>query len=139
MDKARLPLLDSRGSSLPPPPEGLAAEVQATHPYREEKDPDALRTRIVEALRTVQDPEIPLNLYDLGLIYGIGLGPEGRVDIQMTLTAPGCPVADTLVREVAQKVAEVEGVSRSRVRLTWDPPWTQERMSLEARLELGLL
>lgn len=97
-----------------------------------------VRERIVAALKTVFDPEIPVNVYDLGLIYGFEVTPEGRVELEMTLTAPACPVAGALVQEVADKVGAVEGVSRSHVQLTWDPPWTKDRMTEEAMLELGL-
>ncbi|MGF1466600.1 MAG: DUF59 domain-containing protein [Sandaracinaceae bacterium] len=100
---------------------------------------DELRERIVAALKTVHDPEIPLNIYDLGLIYGFTIDDESNVDIEMTLTAPGCPVAGMLVKEVADKVGDVEGVRVSHVKLVWDPPWTKSRMSDEALLELGLL
>jgi FeS assembly SUF system protein len=100
---------------------------------------DVLRERIVDALRTVHDPEIPLNIYDLGLIYGFAIDDDSNVAIDMTLTAPGCPVAGMLVREVARKVGDVEGVRVSHVTLVWDPPWTKARMSEEALLELGLL
>ena len=105
-----------------------------------EEVPNAeLEERIVEALKTVYDPEIPLNLYDLGLIYGVEIDDEKNVEIEMTLTAPGCPVAGTLVREVAEKVGGVSGVRTSHVKLTWSPPWTKDRMTDEAKLELGLL
>jgi FeS assembly SUF system protein len=102
-------------------------------------DDETLRESIVAALRTVHDPEIPLNIYDLGLIYGFEIGTDRSVEIKMTLTAPGCPVAGQLVKEVASKVGEVSGVRRSHVQLVWDPPWTRERMSEEAMLALGLL
>jgi len=94
---------------------------------------------IVAALRTVKDPEIPVNIYDLGLIYAVEMESGGRVAIRMTLTAPACPVAGTLPGTVAQAVSAVDGVSDVTVDLVWDPPWTVERMSEEARLELGLL
>jgi FeS assembly SUF system protein len=102
-------------------------------------DTEALRSAVLGALRTVYDPEIPLNIYDLGLIYGFDVFPEGRIDLRMTLTAPGCPVAGALVREVHEKVRSVPGVSLARTELVWDPPWTREHMSEAARLELGLL
>ena len=102
-------------------------------------DEDVLRPAVEAALKTVYDPEIPLNIYDLGLIYGFEIDAEGNVEISMTLTAPGCPVAGMLVQQVAYAVGAVEGVARSHVTLTWDPPWTQDRMTEEARLELGLL
>jgi FeS assembly SUF system protein len=100
---------------------------------------DDLRARIVDALKTIEDPEIPLNIYDLGLIYGFEIDADQNVEIEMTLTAPACPVAGMLVTEVARKVGEVDGVRRSHVTLTWDPPWTKDRMSEEALLALGLL
>jgi FeS assembly SUF system protein len=102
-------------------------------------DPDVLRERVIAALRTIYDPEIPLNIYDLGLIYDIAIDGASAVHIDMTLTAPGCPIAGPLVKEVADTVGSLEGVSRSHVELVWDPPWTRERMSEEALLELGLL
>lgn len=102
-------------------------------------DRDALHERIVETLKSIYDPEIPVNIYDLGLIYGFEIADDGTVDIEMTLTAPGCPVAGMIVEEVAQKTGALEGVRSSHVRLTWDPPWTRDRMSDEAMLELGLL
>ena len=104
-----------------------------------EVDDASLREHIVAALKEVHDPEIPLNIYDLGLIYGFEIDAERNVEISMTLTAPGCPVAGMLVNEVAQKVGDVPGVRTSHVTLTWDPPWTKDRMSDEALLELGLL
>jgi FeS assembly SUF system protein len=104
-----------------------------------EVDHETLRTRIVDALKTIYDPEIPVNVYDLGLIYGFTIDDAANVELTMTLTAPGCPVAGMIVNEVAKRVGEVEGVRTSHVKLTWDPPWTKERMSEEALLELGLL
>ncbi len=94
---------------------------------------------VVAAIRTVYDPEIPLNVYDLGLIYGIHVDASGEVEIEMTLTAPACPVAGMLVQEVANNAAKAEGVTRAHVKLVWDPPWTKDRMSEDALLELGLL
>jgi len=102
-------------------------------------DHATLRERIVAALRTVHDPEIPLNIYDLGLIYGLEIAPDASVEVTMTLTAPACPVAGQLVEQVAAAVGAVAGVRRSHVVLVWDPPWTKERMSDEAMLALGLL
>ncbi len=102
-------------------------------------DKDAMNTFIVATLKCIYDPEIPLNIYDLGLIYDIAIDDEAVVDITMTLTAPGCPVADVIVREVADRVGLVPGVKHSHVQLSWEPPWTKDRMSEEALLELGLL
>lgn len=102
-------------------------------------DEAAMRQHIVATLKSIYDPEIPLNIYDLGLIYDLDIGDDATVDVKMTLTAPGCPVADYLVKEVADKVGGVPGVRQSHVVLVWDPPWTKDRMSEEALLELGLL
>ena len=98
-----------------------------------------LKDRIIAVLRQIYDPEIPVNLYDLGLIYGIDVSQAGDVDITMTLTTPHCPVAESMPYEVETKVLAVEGVRDVRVHLVWDPPWDISRMSDEARLELGLL
>lgn len=99
---------------------------------------EELEERVVVALKTVYDPEIPLNVYDLGLIYDVAIAGS-EVEIQMTLTAPACPVAGVIVKDVADRVGAVEGVSRSHVKLVWEPPWTKDRMSEDALLELGLL
>ncbi|NCA69668.1 MAG: SUF system Fe-S cluster assembly protein [Sphingobacteriia bacterium] len=105
----------------------------------ERMDPEELREPIIAALRGVHDPEIPINIYDLGLIYRIDIGPRGDVDIEMTLTAPACPVAGMMPVMVESAVTKVEGVGRVQVSLVWDPPWSQEHMSDEARLQLGLM
>jgi FeS assembly SUF system protein len=102
-------------------------------------DPVWLREPIVAALRTVHDPEIPINIYDLGLIYRIDIAENGDVAVDMTLTAPACPVAGMMPRLVEDAVKQVEGVGDIRVELVWDPPWTQEKMTEEARLELGMM
>ena len=103
-------------------------------------EPDAeLMARVLDALKTVQDPEIPVNLVDLGLIYELVVSQGGDVYVEMTLTAPSCPVAGSLPGEVERAIRTVPGVTDARVKLVWTPPWTRERMSEEARLELGLL
>lgn len=94
---------------------------------------------IVNAIKTVYDPEISVNVYDLGLIYMISISPKRNVSIQMTLTAPSCPVAGILPGQVGAVVESVEGVDKVSVQLVWDPPWSQERISEEAQLSLGLL
>ncbi|MCH7994856.1 MAG: DUF59 domain-containing protein [Planctomycetes bacterium] len=99
---------------------------------------EQLRKDIVRALRTVHDPEIPVNIYDLGLVYNIEFDDAGSVQILMTLTSPACPVAGMLVTQVENKVKTVEAVSDAHVELVWDPPWTVDRMSEAARLELNL-
>lgn len=102
-------------------------------------DPLVVKDAIVEALKTIFDPEIPVNIYALGLIYDVEVAEDGRAEIRMTLTAPACPVAGALVEEVAEKTGRVEGVSTSHVELVWDPPWTPDRMTEAAKLELGML
>ncbi len=105
----------------------------------ERMDPEELREPIIAALRTVHDPEIPINLYDLGLIYDIEIAAHGDVHINMTLTAPACPVAGLMPVMVRDAVARVEGVGTVDVALVWEPPWTPANMSDEARLHLGLM
>lgn len=107
-------------------------------PEPDDGDP-ALTERVLAALKTVRDPEIPVNLIDLGLIYELIVKRDGTVYVEMTLTTPACPVAGALPDQVKDAVGAVEGVTDARVKLTWTPPWTQDRMSEEARLELGLL
>jgi FeS assembly SUF system protein len=106
--------------------------------FKKKHDKEALTQQVVLALKGVFDPEIPVNIYDLGLIYDVALNDEGHVTIQMTLTTPGCPVAQTFPGTVEQAVNEVDGVSDCSVELVWEPPWTQERMTEAARLELGI-
>jgi FeS assembly SUF system protein len=100
---------------------------------------DSLEAQVVSALRGVFDPEIPVNIYDLGLIYAISIDDDRRVRIKMTLTAPACPVAGSMPGAVERAVMRVPEIESAEVELVWDPPWTQERMSDEARLELGLM
>ena len=106
--------------------------------FKKKHDQDALKEAVIAALKTVFDPEIPVNIYDLGLIYDVNINEEQHAHIQMTLTSPGCPVAQTFPGTVEQAVNQVEGVSDCNVELVWEPPWTQERMSEVARLELGI-
>ncbi|MGD0387490.1 MAG: DUF59 domain-containing protein [Tepidisphaeraceae bacterium] len=98
----------------------------------------ALEATIVEVVRTVYDPEIPVNVYDLGLIYEIAIDAENRVKVKMTLTAPGCPVAGSLPVEVQRKIASIPQVKDAEVELVWDPPWDKSRISESALLDLGL-
>lgn len=98
-----------------------------------------IEEKIVEMLKTVYDPEIPVNLYDLGLIYRIDVLDAGVVEIDMTLTAPNCPAADFMMEDVRQKVESIEGVSELKLQLVFEPEWSQELMTEEAKLELGLL
>ena len=103
------------------------------------KNDDGLYPQIVAALKTIHDPEIPVNIYDLGLIYDIDITTSGKVAIAMTLTAPACPVAGTLPKQVESAVKGVEGVEQVSVELVWDPPWTRARMSDDTKLSLGLM
>ena len=96
-----------------------------------------IESRIVDVLRTVFDPEIPVNIYDLGLIYRVELHDDGSLDIDMTFTAPSCPAADYILEDVRQKVEGVTGVTSSNVQLVFEPQWDQSMMSEEARVELG--
>jgi len=96
-----------------------------------------LEEKVVDVLRTVYDPEIPVNIYELGLVYGIDVDPTGVVVIRMTLTSPGCPVAGSLPPEVEAKVKAIPGVASCRVDLVWDPPWNPNQMSEVAKLQLG--
>ena len=97
-----------------------------------------LQEAVVEALKTIFDPEIPVNIYDLGLIYGVEVD-EGHVHVNMTLTTPNCPVAESMPGEVEMRVLSVPGIRDAEVKLVWDPPWDPSKMSDEARLELGML
>jgi FeS assembly SUF system protein len=98
---------------------------------------DALKDKVIEALRTVFDPEIPVNIWELGLVYKVEVSEDREVDIVMTLTSPACPVAGSLPGEVERKAAGVDGIEDARVELTWEPQWTTSMMSESARLELG--
>ncbi len=100
---------------------------------------EALRLGVVEALHTVYDPEIPVDIYELGLIYDINIDPCGNVGIKMTLTAPGCPVAGSMPGMVKDAVGAVESVGKIDVELVWDPPWDRDRMSETAQLALGMI
>ncbi|MGD8514258.1 MAG: SUF system Fe-S cluster assembly protein [Granulosicoccaceae bacterium] len=108
-------------------------------PVQNQPEDASLEQRVIAAMRTVYDPEIPVNIYDLGLIYKVQINEQSEVFVKMTLTAPGCPVAGILPGQVESAIRSVEGVTDARVELVWDPPWTQERMSDAAKLTLGLL
>jgi FeS assembly SUF system protein len=98
-----------------------------------------LENKIVEVLKTIYDPEIPVDVFELGLIYEVKIENEGDVYIDMTLTSPNCPVAESMPKEVEDKVAAIEGVKSSKVNIVFDPPWDKDMMSEEAKLELGFL
>ena len=98
-----------------------------------------LEAEIVKVIKTIHDPEIPVNIYDLGLIYAVDVDDEKNVEIKMTLTAPNCPMADDLLNEVHQKTNAIKGVKSAKINLVFDPPWDRSMMSEEAMLDLGLL
>ncbi|MBC8105974.1 MAG: SUF system Fe-S cluster assembly protein [Anaerolineae bacterium] len=99
----------------------------------------AVEEKVIEVLKTVFDPELPVNIYELGLIYEINVAEDNSVHVKMTLTAPACPVAGSLPPEVERKIETIDEVPRAKVEVVWDPPWTKDRMSEAALLELGLL
>jgi FeS assembly SUF system protein len=102
-------------------------------------DTEALRQAVIEVLSTITDPEIPVNIYELGLVYDVDVNAEGDVHVLMTLTTPNCPVAESMPGEVEYRVGTVPGVRAVYVELVWDPPWTPDRMSEAAKLELGFI
>jgi FeS assembly SUF system protein len=122
----------------PPSPETPAATSDTAGPQPDPARTAELKPAIVKAISTVFDPEIPVNIYELGLIYDILVDANGVAGIRMTLTAPGCPVAHTLPVDVASKVKAVEGVTDAKVDIVWEPPWTKDRMSDAAKLQLGM-
>jgi FeS assembly SUF system protein len=124
---------DAAASAPPAPP------AAALHDPAQARSKKLLEGKIIEVLRTIYDPEIPVNIYDLGLIYGIDVADDNGVEIRMTLTAPGCPVAGDIVAEVHAKVQAIEEVKGAEVNLVWDPPWSRDLMSEAAQLDLGLL
>ncbi|KQU62117.1 FeS assembly SUF system protein [Sphingomonas sp. Leaf339] len=99
----------------------------------------ALYEAVVDALKEIYDPEIPVNIYDLGLIYGVEVTDNGHAVVSMTLTTPNCPVAESMPTEVEMRVSSVPGISTADVNLVWDPPWDPQKMSDDAKLELGML
>lgn len=102
-------------------------------------DTEELKKKVIEVLQTIFDPELPVNIYELGLIYEVDVLPVNNVQIVMTLTAPGCPAAQSLPIEVDQKVRQIEGINDVHVAVTWNPPWNKSMMSEAAQLELGFL
>lgn len=98
-----------------------------------------IREEVISVLRSCYDPEIPVDIYELGLVYGVDVDPAGAVDVKMTLTSPSCPVAESLPLEVEAKIRALPSVEEVAVEIVWDPPWTMENMSEAARLQLGLL
>ena len=102
-------------------------------------DSEELKQKVIDCLQTIYDPEIPVNIYSMGLIYEVSVLPVNNVQIVMTLTAPSCPAAQTIPVEVDQKVREIAGVNDDHVSVTWTPPWDKSMMSEEAKLELGMM
>jgi FeS assembly SUF system protein len=124
----------SKVNWVPPPSDSEDAKAP-----QEQVEPAQLKENIIRALKTIYDPEIPVNIYDLGLIYDLDVDEDGKVEVEMTLTAPGCPVAQTFPGMVESQLYCVTGVTEARVELVWDPPWDRERMSEAAKLQLGML
>ncbi len=142
-------------SEAPKPPKGRVEPMPAT--FERKKDYLAgflaqqpaqaptetpggdLYEAVLDALKDIYDPEIPVNIYDLGLIYGVEVSPEGHATVTMTLTTPHCPVAESMPGEVELRVGSVPGIGDAEVNLVWDPPWDPGKMTDEARLELGML
>ncbi len=138
-------------TQVPAAPESAATRLERKRDYLEgflAHEPEGvapgepggpLYEAVIAALREIFDPEIPVNIYDLGLIYGVDVGPEGSVAVSMTLTTPHCPVAESMPAEVELRIGSVPGVRDAEVNLVWDPPWDPAKMSDEAKLELGML
>jgi FeS assembly SUF system protein len=128
LSKLSPPAANTEPATAPVQPETPAAPLT----------PEEIKDRAVAVLRTVYDPEIPVDILELGLVYELDVDPAKAVSIRMTLTSPGCPVAGSLVEEVRSKVKAIPGVTEAKVELVWDPPWDMSRMSEAARLQLGL-
>jgi FeS assembly SUF system protein len=122
----------------PPPPETPAPTDQTSGLVADPEKTAALKPEIIKAISAVFDPEIPVNIWELGLIYDIFVDPNGVAAVRMTLTAPGCPVAQSMPVEVANKVKAVPGVADAKVDIVWEPAWTKDRMSDVAKLQLGM-
>lgn len=137
MTSQRKPLPIDEPTSPAPPAEASAPAAPLPEPLTEAQIKD-LHERIVAALCTCFDPEIPVNIYELGLIYDIVIAPTGEVVIYMTLTSPACPVAGTLPGDVQRKIEALPHVTAVKVNLVWEPPWDKDRMSEAAKLQLGL-
>ena len=97
-----------------------------------------IKSKVIDAIKKIYDPEIPVNIYELGLIYKIDINDKNKVNIDMTLTTPNCPVAESLPKQVKENIMKVEGVSEVKLNLVWEPPWTKDKMSEAAKLELNL-
>ena len=135
----RYPLNVENETPATPPPaiEPASPKPPLPHPLSAD-DIEILKNKIIEALHKCFDPEIPVNIYELGLIYDITIAPSGAVEIHMTLTSPGCPVAGTLPGDVQRRVLAVDNVTSCKVDVVWEPMWTPARMSEAAKLQLGI-
>jgi len=129
-----------RGNKPDPAPADppAAGEPAQEKPPARVFSPEEVREAVIEVLRTVYDPEIPVNIYELGLVYDVDVDASGKVMVRMTLTSPGCPVAGSLIPEVEGKARLVPGVTGAKVELVWDPPWDPSKMSEAAKLQLGM-
>lgn len=121
---------DSAANAVSQPLAGITPDPEKT---------DLIVPKVIEAIKTVFDPEIPINIFEMGLIYDVIVDAAGQVGVKMTLTAPACPAAQSLPIEVRDKARQVEGVTDAKVEVVWDPPWTTDRMSDVAKLQLGML
>ncbi|MEO7240053.1 MAG: SUF system Fe-S cluster assembly protein [Sphingomicrobium sp.] len=160
MNKERKIEIEEVDAATPPPRARVADAETVTEPFERKRDyltgflaeqnladePAAangagsdLQAAVVEALKSIYDPEIPVDIYELGLIYDVAIDPDGDAVVTMTLTTPHCPVAESLPQEVELRVLGVPGIRDAEVKLVWDPPWDPSKMSDEARLELGML
>ena len=145
MSEEGKPLIEETGERPPPPDrprardylDGFLSQKPAPEPAGGEGG--ALQAAVVEALKEIYDPEIPVNIYDLGLIYGVEVTDDGHAAVTMTLTTPHCPVAESMPGEVELRVSAVPGIATADVNLVWDPPWDPQKMSDDAKLELGML
>jgi FeS assembly SUF system protein len=137
-DKFRVSLPTVDEAPRPVPPAEPPAEIVDTGVVLGEQERERIKEQAFVALRTCYDPELPVNIIDLGLIYRLDVLTNGVVEVDMTLTAPNCPAAGSLPVDVRTKIQAVPGVAAARVRIVWNPPWSKDRMSDEAKLELGL-
>lgn len=124
------------GAESPDPAEVPRTAVAASG---DRIDHEALRERVIQVMQNVYDPEIPVNIYELGMIYDVAIDDEANVTVTMTLTSPACPVAESLPHEVEVQIESLEEVRSARINLVWEPPWTPERMSEAAKLQLGMM
>ena len=134
---SQLPVMTTGGLPEDSPANALSQSVSDISP--DQAKMDEIAPKVIEALKTVYDPEIPVNIFEMGLIYDVLVDANGQVGVKMTLTAPACPAAQSLPVEVRDKARSVEGVTDAKVEVVWDPPWTQERMTDAAKLQLGML